>query len=107
MNTLDGLQRKFLRGLAHARKPVVLIGQQGVTETVVASTKANLRRHELIKVHFNEFKEKALKQALSSELARRSGAHLVGLIGHTAILYRPHPDADQRKIRLPQGSDKA
>jgi len=101
MEALTGHQRKYLRGLAHDRKPVVLVGQQGVTGEVVASAEASLRRHELIKVHFNAFKEKASKQTLGAELARRTGAHLVGMIGHTIILYRPHPDAERRVIRLP------
>jgi len=101
MEPLTGYQRKYLRGLAHDRKPVVLIGQQGVTDEVVASSEANLRRHELIKIHFNAFKEKASKRSLGAELARRTGAHLVGIIGHTVILYRPQPDADRRAIRLP------
>lgn len=107
MKTLNGYQRKYLRGLAHTRKPVVLIGQQGLTETVVAATEASLRRHELIKVHFNEFKEKPLKQSMGAELADRTRAHLVGLIGHTAILYRPHPDPQRRTIRLPGPSEKS
>ncbi len=101
MDVLSGSQRKYLRGLAHALRPVILIGQQGLSDALVASMEANLRRHELIKVHFNEFKEKPVKQELSQTLARRTGAHLVGLIGHTAIFYRPHPQEEKRLIRLP------
>ena len=32
------------------------------------------------------------KKAMSAELAQRSSAHLCGLVGHVAILYRPHPE---------------
>ena len=102
MDPLSGFQRKYLRGLAHALKPVVLIGQQGLTDTLVASVDANLRHHELIKVHFNDFKEKPAKQQISQTLAQRTQAHLVGLIGHTAIFYRSHPKPDKRRIHLPQ-----
>ncbi|MCG6880306.1 MAG: YhbY family RNA-binding protein [Deltaproteobacteria bacterium] len=31
---LEGFQRKYLRGLAHKLKPVVSIGQKGITDTL-------------------------------------------------------------------------
>ena len=101
MDALSGSQRKYLRGLAHALKPVVLIGQHGLSDSLIASMEANLQRHELVKVHFNEFKEKPVKAELSQTLARQTDSHLVGLIGHTAIFYRPHPEEEKRRIRLP------
>jgi RNA-binding protein YhbY len=39
------------------------------------------------------------KKALAAELAKRSSAHLCGLVGHMAILFRPDPDESQ--IDLP------
>ena len=101
MEALSGFQRKYLRGLAHALKPVVLIGQQGLSESLIISMEANLQRHELVKVHFNDFKEKPVKTELSQTLALQTGSHLVGLIGHTAIFYRPHPEEKKRRIKLP------
>ncbi len=101
MDALSGSQRKYLRALAHRLKPVVLIGQQGLSDSLIASVDAGLQRHELIKVHFNEFKEKPIKAELSQALAQRTGAHMVGLIGHTAIFYRPHPKEEKRRIKLP------
>lgn len=86
---LTGKQRKRLRGLAHALEPVVRIGQAGVTEAVVRSVDEALLAHELIKVRLREPDD---KKADSAALADRAGAALCGLVGHTAILYRPHPD---------------
>ena len=34
MKKLEGFQRKYLRGLTHKLKPVVLIGQKGLTYEV-------------------------------------------------------------------------
>lgn len=102
MNDLKGFQRKYLRGLAHERKPVVMIGQQGLTEAVVLSTEQALLAHELIKVKFNACKEKKLKESILTDLAQVTGAQRVGLIGHTAILYRQHPEPDKRRISLPE-----
>lgn len=87
---LTGKQRKRLRGLAHALEPVVQVGQAGVTAGVVRSVDQALVTHELIKVRLHEPRD---KKAASQTLAERAGATLCGLVGHTAILYRPHPDA--------------
>lgn len=92
---LTGRQRKRLRGLAHALEPIVQVGQAGVTEAVVRSTERALLAHELIKVRLRGPDD---KKAESAALAERAGAALCGLVGHTVILYRPHPD--EPKIAL-------
>ena len=101
MTPLTGTQRKYLRGLAHGRKPLVLIGQHGLTETVVAFIDDALARHELIKVKFNEFKEKEQKQAIGARIAEATASEMVGMVGHTAIFFRRQPDPEKRTIRLP------
>lgn len=104
MDELKSSQRKYLRGLAHGLKPIVTIGQQGLTEAVIRSTEEALRTHELIKVKFIAHKEKEQKTSMLTDLAQAAGAQRIGLIGHTAILYRRHPDPEKRRIQLP-GSD--
>jgi RNA-binding protein len=99
---LQGFQRKHLRGLAHALKPLVLIGQAGLTDGLLAAIKRALDEHELIKVKFNEFKEKDQKGEIAGRIEASTGATLVGLIGHTAIFYRMHPQPGQRRIQLPR-----
>ena len=94
-------QRKYLRGLAHSMKPVVFVGQKGVTASLAKAIDEALDTHELIKVKFVEFKEKARKTAITAQIEKDSGAVLAGLIGHTAILYRPHRDPEKRRIQLP------
>lgn len=96
VSELSGHQRKFLRGLAHPLRPVVQVGHDGITDGVVQAVEQALLDHELIKVRMHE---PADKKAMATELARRSGAALCGLIGHTAILYRPHPETPT--IQLP------
>jgi RNA-binding protein len=95
--TLTSPQRKHLRSLAHNLKPVVQVGQHGVSDAVVAAVNQALLDHELIKVRLYEPED---KRGTSQELANKTGAHLAGLIGHTVILYRAHPE--KPKIRLPQ-----
>ncbi len=86
---LKGFQRRHLRGLAHGLAPVVQIGQSGVTDAVVEATAQALADHELVKVRMREPED---KHAMAAELARRVGAHLVGLVGHTVILFLQNPD---------------
>jgi RNA-binding protein len=101
MNPLTPSQMKYLRGLAHGLKPVVLIGQSGLTGAVIEAAEAALDRHELIKVKFNDVKDKPQKKALADHLEKATGSSLVGMIGHIAIFYRRQKDACKRKILLP------
>jgi RNA-binding protein len=86
--SLTGAQRQRLRAQAHALEPVVLVGQAGVTDAVIVAVDAALTTHELIKVRLRQPED---KRAAAAELAGRTGAVPCGLIGHTVILYRPHP----------------
>lgn len=101
---LKGYQRKYLRGLAHALKPIILIGQKGATQSVVKALDQALAQHELVKIKFIEGKEKENKQQVAVSLESATGSHLVGHIGHTVIIFRPHPDVEKRKIVLPPES---
>ncbi len=94
---MEGYQRRHLRGLAHDLKPVVLVGQQGISEGVVQAVDEALEQHELIKVRLHEPED---KKSMAQDLALRSGAELCGLVGHTAILYRERED--EPTIVLPQ-----
>ena len=86
---LTGKQRKQLRGLAHALEPVIHVGHAGVTYAVTRAIDAALQTHELIKVRLHEPED---KKGASTALAQQTGAALCGLVGHTAILYRPRPE---------------
>lgn len=86
--SLTGAQRQRLRGLAHGLEPVVQVGHAGVTDAVIQAVDAALTAHELIKVRLHQPED---KRGSANELAERAGAGLCGLVGHTVILYRPHP----------------
>ncbi len=87
--SLSTRHRRQLRALAHALKPVVLLGQDGLTDGVLQATNAALLGHELIKV---QMRQPADKHATAQALADATGATLCGLVGHVVILYRPHPE---------------
>jgi RNA-binding protein len=93
---LKGRQRKHLRSLAHPLKPLVHVGDGGISAGVVEAVDGALRDHELVKVRLHEPED---KKAAARALAEASGSALCGVVGHTVILYRPHPE--DPKIELP------
>ena len=100
MSDLTSAQRKYLRALAHHLDPLVLIGKHGLTDMLIRAAAEALDAHELIKVRFNDHKDE--KRAIAAEIARRTGAQIVGSLGHVYIFYWRQPDAEKRKIELPQ-----
>lgn len=91
-------QRAYLRRLAHPLPVTVMIGKNGLTEGILAKIEQELNAHELIKVRFLDHKD--TKQSLTETIVSETGADLVGIIGHTAILFRQHTDPAQRKIQV-------
>ncbi len=98
---LTSQQAKYLRQLAHSLKPLVLIGKNGLTDEVLDSVDAALESHELIKVKFIEYKEKEQKNKIIDTICDQAHCFRAGMIGHTAILYRPARKKSRRKIHLP------
>ncbi len=92
---LNSKQRKLLEKYAQPMSPVVIVGGAGVTDGVHDMLDKSLASHELLKVKFNEYKDE--KETLSAEMAERSGAELVRIIGNVAIFYRAAEKAENRK----------
>lgn len=85
--SLTNKQKKYLRGLAHDLKPVVMIGNSGVTEGVLDELDARLAHHELIKVRISGV-DRDERATMAETLCQKSASELVNTIGHIAILYR-------------------
>ena len=92
---LTGQQRRWLRSRAHPIKPVVHVGEAGVSEAVIEATKKALADHELVKVRLHQ---PADKKATARHLAEAADAELCGLVGHTVILYRRHPEDPRLEV---------
>ena len=104
MDKLKGFQKKYLKGLAHGMKPLVFVGQKGLSPTVIKAVDESLEKHELIKVKFIEFKEKNQKKDIAGSIEKETVSTLVGIIGHIAIFYRLQRDPEKRNIVLPKRS---
>ena len=87
MNSAD---KKKLRAEAHTLKPVVMIGQSGLTAAVLAEIELALDTHELIKVKIRAEREE--RKQISEKICADTGAELIQTIGQIAVIYRLNPD---------------
>jgi len=87
---LKANQKKNLRALAHHLKPIVIVADKGLSETVVAEIERALNDHELIKVKLRGDRDTREEWALS--IARQCKAEFIQSIGQIASFYRQHPE---------------
>jgi RNA-binding protein len=91
-------QKKHLRRLAHPMNPIVMLGNAGLTDAVVAELDRALTDHELVKVSARVGDRDSRNEALAT-LASRTTSELVQRIGHVGVFYRRHKEL--AKILLP------
>lgn len=96
---LTGNQKRYLRGLAHHRKPVVTVGANGVTEAVLSEIDQALAHHELLKIKLPAIAAPGKKHILD-HVCTATEAQWVQTIGRVGVIYRPAPDP---AITLPDG----
>jgi RNA-binding protein len=96
--TLSNKQIQYFKGLAHALKPVVQLGNNGLTEGVLAEIDGAIKHHELIKVKVPT-DDKDEKTLIMDAIIRETGAVKVQAIGHILVLFKP---SDDKKIELPK-----
>jgi RNA-binding protein len=99
MAELTGAQRKYLRGMAHYLKPMIQVGKNGLTDSVVEIIDKALEDHELIKVRISN--PEGQKRELADDIAQRTGSVWVGMVGFVVTLYRQQPDPEKQTIDLP------
>ena len=80
-------QKRDLRRRGHALKPIVIIGNAGLSEAVVREIDRSLEHHELMKVRLGGADREA-KQRLIASICESCHAELVQSIGHIALIYR-------------------
>ncbi len=93
-NTPDTKQILALKARAHHLNPVVMVGQHGLTETVIKETDAALSAHELIKVRVAG-DDRAERVAVAEALCAATGAFLVQHIGKLLVLWREKQDEEK------------
>jgi RNA-binding protein len=102
MADITSKQRAYLRSLAHALKPILQVGKEGVTDEVAASVEGAFQNRELLKLKVLESAPLDARGAAAELAARVSDVHVVQVIGRTVALYRRHPESPE--IRLPRAA---
>lgn len=87
---LSESQKKLLRGLGHRLRPVVTVGDAGISDALLQEFDSTIAYHELVKVRVRAG-DRERRDGLIDELCRRGGAQLVARIGNVALLYRRNP----------------
>ncbi len=80
-----------LKARAHHLNPVVMVGQHGLTESVIKETDAALTVHELIKVRVLG-DDRAERIAICEALCEAVDAQLVQHIGKLLVLWRENTE---------------
>lgn len=83
-------QIRQYRAQAHSLKPVVLLGNKGMTDAVLVEVDNALNHHELIKVKIPAERED--RQQIAREIADKMQAELIQEIGQIAVFYRKAPE---------------
>ena len=97
-NSLTGKQKSFLRSMGQKLEPVVMMGKEGVTPTVVEATREAIKKRELIKVKVQQNCLEEPEDAITM-LAERADVNLVQIIGRNGLLFKRN--YDKPKIELP------
>jgi RNA-binding protein len=91
MRTLTPAERRALRAKAHHLRPVVTIGQHGLTPGVLHEVDINLTAHELIKIRvFAD--QRAEREAMLEQICAALDAAWVQHLGKLLIVWRPAPE---------------
>ena len=88
---LSNRETRELKARAQHLEAVLKLGKAGVTEGFIKSLDQVLKDHELVKVKLADFKDQ--RKEIAPQLAEKTGSHLVALVGHVIVLYRPKPKA--------------
>jgi len=95
---LTGKQRRHLRALGHALRPVAQVGKEGLSDGLIAAIARALADHELVKIKLGEAAELD-RHTAADELATRTDSAVAQILGNTILLYRPDPE--EPRIELP------
>lgn len=98
---LSEAQKKYLRGRGHQLKPIVTVGNAGLSESVVAEFNSAIAHHELMKIRIRGG-DRSVRDDIISTLCNNHDVSLVQRIGNVALLYKPNPDKQpEHQLRIP------
>lgn len=84
--SLDKNQLRHLKSIAHNRKPIVSVGQKGLSQNVIKESKTALHHHELVKIKVSS-ENREMRDRIINQLCDETGAECIQKIGGKAVFY--------------------
>ena len=98
---LSESQKKYLRRRGHDLKPMIMVGNAGLSESLLAEFESTLAHHELIKVNVRAG-DREVRDEMIQQLCAGHKATLIQRVGNVALLYRANPDKKpEQRFRIP------
>jgi RNA-binding protein len=98
MLSLTVSERLGLKSRAHDLSPTVMIGNAGLTESVLQEIAQTLKIHELIKIRVMS-DDRALRETMLESICAQLNAAPVQHIGKILVVYQPNPDAHKIELK--------
>ncbi|MFO7637176.1 MAG: ribosome assembly RNA-binding protein YhbY [Clostridia bacterium] len=95
---INSRQRSHLRSLAHGLEPIFQVGKGGINENLIKQFEDAFEARELVKASVLSNSLYGAREACD-EIAGKTGADIVQVIGSRFVLYRP--SRKHKKIQLP------
>jgi len=87
---VNSARKKQLKAQAHSLKPVIIVGQSGLTESVLKEIEITLDTHELIKIKIRA--EKEVRNQIRDQVIANTHSELIQTIGQIIVIYRKKPN---------------
>jgi len=91
MSTIAAAELRELKERSQLLKPVVIIGQAGLTNEVLQEIDSALNAHELIKLRLAA-EDNDLRVGMVAQICSKTKSILIQTIGHVASIYRKNPE---------------
>jgi len=88
-------EKKALKAAGHNLKPVITIGMNGLSESLLSEFEKTIDHHELIKIRIR-ISDKSSRKELIEELCDKSKSQIVSTVGSTAVVFRKNPKSQKK-----------
>ncbi len=95
---LSPTERRALKARAHGLDPVVMIGNEGLTPSVLREVDRSLKAHELVKIRAS-VDERDVRETWCLQICRLLGAQEVQHIGKMLVVWRLNPEKEKARKR--------
>jgi len=100
-------ERAALRGQANGLDVLFQIGKGGISDALIEQTEGALDTRELIKLRVLTETSPVTPREAADEIAQKTGADVIQVIGGVIVLYRVNPELHKKKAAPKKPAKKA